>query len=487
MSRELRVAYSRAYGYLNQDFEYIPQEINANITIVNDSLPILGSYSAYINYMAQLVSKRNMTLRLVRPEVPSVGAIDKNGVYDGIIGLVQQGSADVSGMPIGTSIGNVVDFTNIFIHQPGYLVQDVTLAANERPSNIDFLHQALSVYTLQTMVVIFLVFSAALLAIQTLGNYAQDISKSRMSRVTMFELFRMFMNQHDTMLANYKQRSVYMGSAFGMMIIMWVVVNSIGTKQVMPGQRLISTLEELYNEDAQHTTVQWSPDGYTAAKFLDIRHALLHKIYVKFKLKKTGIRILDFATYKHQRGTFIVEELSVLAILERLVCGMTVDEDTGHVDEHLLHRILELDETFAHAVRKNLSQDLRDIVFSVTSKIAEHGFSDEMYELGVLWNDLFKISWSYCGLIDPLDAYSGLRPISYQDFIVLSRTVFVTLVVAIVSLALEGHKHRSLKRLIRRQRRQTRRLTKPVVPASQEYAPGLHFTQNIQFVQVNAH
>ncbi|KAI1299834.1 hypothetical protein HDE_03668 [Halotydeus destructor] len=492
MSSELRVSYSRVYGYLNQDYEFIPQELDANVTIVNKETPILGSYSIFVNYLADVLSKRNITIRLIRPEIADVGSMDEKGKYNGIIGLIQDGSADVAAMPIGTSIGNVVDFTSSFMQQPGYLIQDITLSGDEQHHKVDFLKQTLSVYNSETMMVIFFVFSVALLIIKLVGKHAKDVSKSRMRKVTMFELFRMFMNQHDTVLANYKQRAVYMGSALAMMFIMWVIVNSIGTKQVMPGRKIISTLEELYNESEQDTVIQWSLEGYTTTKFFDRRHPLLRKLYTKFNLQRSGIRMLDFKTYTHKRGTFILEELSVLNILRRIICGMTCNDEEGLADKHVMHRITQLDETFAHAIRKNLSLDFRNVIVMATTKITEHGFTNKMYDLGVLWNDFFKACWSYCSVIDTVEDFIGVsRSISYEDFVILSKTVVVILFVAVISLFLEVNKQRnsSKKSKKRRRRHLGRRKTRPILSMVHEdthvTAYELYLIQNIQLVHLH--
>ncbi|KAI1299839.1 hypothetical protein HDE_03667 [Halotydeus destructor] len=443
--------------------------------------------------MADLLSQRNVTVRLVRPEIAGVGSLDDQGKYNGIIGLIQDGAADVSAMPIGTSIGDVVDFTSIFMQQPGYLSQDITPSGDERQHKVDFLQQVLSVYNLKTMMVIFLVFSGALVIIKLLGGHAQDILKSRMSRVTLFELFRMFMNQHDTVLANYKQRVVYMSSALALMFIMWVIVNSIGTKQVMLGKKIISSLEDLYNESEEDTIIQYAVEGYTTTKFRDRRHPMLHKLYMKFNLKHSGIRMLDSGTHKHKRGAFILEELSVLNSLRRIICGMTSRDDESHVDKHIMHHIPQLDEAFAHAIRKNLSLDLRNVIVMATTKVTEHGFTDKMYDLSVLWNEFFKASWSYCSVIDALEDFVGInRSISYGDFVILSRTVILILFVAVIGLLLEINKNRNMrnKPKLRPRRHLGRRKSKPMFAAVHENtkvtAYELHLIQNIQFVNVHS-
>ncbi|KAI1299838.1 hypothetical protein HDE_03666 [Halotydeus destructor] len=349
----------------------------------------------------------------------------------------------MAGAPVGTSVGDVVDFTDVYFEGKGYLVQDVSLSGNETETYSDFLAQIGSVYTLPvTIAIISSVFLAAALV-----RFVSVSSRKKLNKWTLFDLYRMFLNQHDVTLQNFKQNCIYISTVFFLMIIIWVNVNSIGAERVVAGKMVISSLAELLEQETAN--VQWSTEGYTDAKFRDPRHKKLHAVFKKFHLAKKGIGLSDIFRYGELNDAFIIEEEAVMAYFRKLACSSTYNGKTGRAGKQLQHYIPEADERYATAFRKNVTAETRLLIGRATRRIAEAGFADKMAELGVQRNELFKPEWAYCMMNDFIDDFDH-RAITLLDFPILLMVVPSVYLVAFFLLCASKVKFRSKKNRRRR-------------------------------------
>lgn len=74
-----------------QDYYEIPDEWDANQNYLNQSMPLCGIYSAFLNNLATRLAKRNMSTILERSNAFTVGAlVDSSKEYNGLIGMLQQ-------------------------------------------------------------------------------------------------------------------------------------------------------------------------------------------------------------------------------------------------------------------------------------------------------------------------------------------------------------------------------------------------------------